>query len=100
MKIFAANRRFLLSKCAIGRTIMDAAPKPRLRRKFEDYFAAGTLVVWDVDLLQRRSHRQIQLRPTPTIRNSSGAATWLMRATRLPGWTFDVDALFPARRCG
>ncbi len=62
--------------------------------KRADYFAAGTLVVWDIDLLHEdvvrvyRAHNQ----NTPTIYRRGDVAE---AEEAVPGWTFAVDALFP-----
>ena len=64
--------------------------------KRTDYFAAGTLVVWDVDLLghevvrvYRASHPD---RPTSYRRGELAEAE-----PAVPGWTMCVDDLFPDR---
>jgi Uma2 family endonuclease len=62
--------------------------------KRADYFAAGTLVVWDIDLLHEdvvrvyRAHNQ----NTPTIYRRGDVAE---AEEAVPRWTFAVDALFP-----
>jgi Uma2 family endonuclease len=62
--------------------------------KRADYFAAGTLVVWDVDLLSDdvvrvyRSHEPEE----PTIYRRGQVAEAEPAA---PGWTMPVDDLFP-----
>ena len=60
-----------------------------------DYFAAGTLVVWDVDLLSDdlvRVHRAGEKRPTIYGRGQVAEAE-----PAVPGWTMPVDNLFPKR---
>jgi len=66
----------------------------KMAKKREDYFDAGTLVVWDVDLLgddivrvYRASDRQ-----TPTIYRRGQLAE---AEPAVPGWTMPVDDLFP-----
>ena len=60
-----------------------------------DYFAAGTLVVWDVDLLSEDVVRVY--RPTapdaPTVYCRGDTAE---AEPAVPGWTMSVDDLFPA----
>ena len=67
----------------------------RIAAKLADYFAAGTMVVWDVDLLSPdviRSYRADN--PTqPTIFRRGEVAN---AEPALPGWVFPVDALFQA----
>jgi len=53
------------------------AAERRLARKRDDYFAAGTLVVWDVDLLGYRRGDVAEAEPA------------------VPGWSMPVDDLFP-----
>ncbi len=64
-----------------------------LARKRSDYFAVGTLVVWDIDLLSEAVVR--------AYRASDPAQPLLFRRGELahaepavPGWTMPVDALF------
>jgi Uma2 family endonuclease len=66
--------------------------KHRLK-KIKDYFAAGTLVVWDVDLMAddvikvyRASDAQ-----TPAIYRRGEAAE---AEPAVPGWSMPVDELF------
>ena len=64
-----------------------------LARKRADYFAAGTLVVWDVDLLSEEIVRVYRA-------NDPEHATIYRRGEiaeaepAVPGWTMPVDALF------
>jgi Uma2 family endonuclease len=61
--------------------------------KRADYFAAGTLVVWDVDLLSEdvvRVHRANE--PDPTLYQHGQIAE---AEPAVPGWTMAVDDLFP-----
>ncbi|HEY0607713.1 MAG TPA: Uma2 family endonuclease [Herpetosiphonaceae bacterium] len=73
----------------------DYGPKAEraIAQKIADYFAAGTLVVWDVDLLAedvikvyRASDPQ-----TPTIYRRGDVAE---AEPAVPGWTMLVDELF------
>ncbi|MFN2407408.1 MAG: Uma2 family endonuclease, partial [Pyrinomonadaceae bacterium] len=65
----------------------------QMAQKRADYFAAGTLVVWDVDLLSDdvvRVYRDTS--PTePTIYKRGQSAE---AEPALPGWTMPVDDLF------
>ena len=64
-----------------------------MRSKRADYFAAGTLVVWDVDL----QHEQIIAKYSaadPDNARFFGRGEVADAETALPGWTFAVDALF------
>lgn len=63
-----------------------------MARKRADYFAAGTLVVWDVDLLGRdivRVFRAGQTEPTIYRRGEIAEAE-----PAVPGWRMPVDELF------
>ncbi len=72
----------------------DYGPKAEaaMARKRVDYFAAGTLVVWDVDLLGEdvvRVHRSGQAEPTIYRRGQVAEAE-----AAVPGWRMPVDELF------
>src|SRR5215213_3175094 len=73
----------------------DYGPKAEeaMARKRADYFAAGTKVVWDVDLLSETPVRVFRAsdpeNPTPYRRGESAEAE-----PALPGWTMPVDDLF------
>ncbi len=72
----------------------DYGPKAEeeMARKRADYFAAGTLVVWDVDLLGEdvvRVHRASS--PEPTIYRRGQLAE---AEPAVPGWRMSVDELF------
>lgn len=61
--------------------------------KIKDYFAAGTLVVWDVDLLNPdviRVHRASDP-DNPTVYRRRDVAE---AEPAVPGWTMPVDELF------
>lgn len=64
-----------------------------LARKRADYFAAGTRVVWDVDLLSETPVRVFRAgdpeNPTPYRRGETAEAE-----PALPGWTMPVADLF------
>jgi len=71
-----------------------AAAERAMAAKRSDYFAAGTVVVWDVDLLGDhvvRVHRATAPdRPTIYRRGDLAEAE-----PAVPGWTMRVDDLFP-----
>ena len=73
----------------------DYGPKAEqmMARKRADYFAAGTQVVWDVDLLSETPVRVFRAgdpeNPTVYRRGESAEAE-----PALPGWTMPVDDLF------
>ena len=61
--------------------------------KRADYFTAGTLVVWDVDVLKEGVVRvyRVSAPDTPTIYHRSEIAE---AEPALPRWTMPVDDLF------
>ncbi len=65
----------------------------RMARKRADYFAAGTLVVWDVDVLNEELIRCYRFddpdNPTEFHRGEQANAE-----PALPGWSMPVDDLF------
>ena len=65
-----------------------------IAQKRADYFAAGSLVVWDVDLLSTEVIRVYRASDpeTPTIYHRGEIAE---AEPAVPGWTFPVDQLFP-----
>ncbi|MCI0335981.1 MAG: Uma2 family endonuclease [Acidobacteria bacterium] len=77
---------------------MDAgAPVEReIAEKRRDYFAAGTQVVWDVDLLSEDVVRvyRADTPENPTIYRRGELAE---AETALPGWRMAVDDLFPRK---
>ena len=78
----------------------DYGPKAEaaIARKRLDYFAAGTLVVWDVDLLSPdviRSYNATDPSEPLVYRRGDRAAAELA----VPGWSIAVDDLFPAKPC-
>lgn len=70
-----------------------AKAEREMRAKRDDYFAAGTLVVWDVDLLSDEVVRVYRAdKPdTPTIFRRGEVAD---AEPAVPGWTMPVDDLF------
>ena len=70
-------------------------PEREMRDKRADYFAAGTLVVWDVDPQSDEATIRLYRSPNP----DSPAATFRRDETAnaepaVPGWRFDVEDLF------
>ena len=68
-----------------------------MRAKRADYFAAGTQVVWDVDL----QHEQIVAKYSaadPDNAQFFGRGQVADAESALPGWTLEVDALFGPQR--
>ena len=66
----------------------------RMAQKRSDYFAAGTLVVWDVDLLGADVVRVYRASdPNKAIVYHRGEIAEAEPA--VPGWTMPVDDLFP-----
>ena len=73
----------------------DYGPKMerKLAEKRADYFAAGTLVVWDVDVLKEevvRVYRASEPERPKVYRRGEVAEA----EPAVPGWTLAVDALF------
>ncbi len=64
-----------------------------IARKRADYFAAGTLVVWDVDLLSPDVIKAYRADPPdqPTVYRRGATAD---AEPAVPGWRFPVDELF------
>jgi Uma2 family endonuclease len=74
----------------------DYGPKAELEiaQKREDYFAAGSLVVWDVDILSAdvvRVYRASEPSRALIFRRGDQADA----EPAVPGWTMPVDDLFP-----
>jgi Uma2 family endonuclease len=68
------------------------AAERRLAEKRADYFLAGTLVVWDVDLIGSdtvRSYQSGESEPVVWRRGEISSAE-----AAVPGWHFRVDELF------
>jgi Uma2 family endonuclease len=69
------------------------AAEKALAAKRADYFAAGTLVVWDVDVLgegEIRAYRAAEPRSAKVFRRGERADA----EPALPSWTFPVDEIF------
>jgi len=73
----------------------DYGPKAErnIAKKMADYFAAGTLVVWDVDLLADEVIKvyRASIPGTPTIYKRGDVAE---AEPAVPNWTMPVDTLF------
>jgi Uma2 family endonuclease len=69
------------------------AAEREMAAKRRDYFAAGTLVVWDVDVLRDESVRAYRASDpgTPTVYRRAELAD---AEPAVRGWTFPVDDLF------
>jgi Uma2 family endonuclease len=81
------------------RSEADYGPKAeqKMAQKRKDYFAAGTLVVWDVDLLSEdvvKVYRGDKLQ-NPTIYRRGDIAE---AEPAVPGWRIAVDDLFLPQR--
>jgi Uma2 family endonuclease len=65
----------------------------RIKEKIKDYFAAGTLVVWDVDLIGEDTIKVYRSTDpsSPTIYKRGEIAE---ADPALPGWKMPVNALF------
>ena len=70
------------------------AAEREMAAKREDYFAAGTLVVWDVDLLGEEVVRVYRSTSpnSPTVYRRGDTAE---AEPAVPGWRMAVDGLFP-----
>lgn len=83
--VFAAEVR--------GKSDYGAKAEETMRRKRADYFAAGTLVVWDVDVLREKLVRVYRFdRPDePRVFQRGEIAD---AEPAVPGWRMNVDELF------
>ena len=93
-----AGMRFLPQSPAFAvevRSEYDYGPaaERRMRAKRDDYFATGTLVVWDVDLLSDDVIQKYTADnpETPTMFRRDQIAD---AEPAVPGWTFPVNNLF------
>lgn len=66
----------------------------KIARKRADYFAAGTLVVWDVDMLSADVVKSYSVEDpdNPVIYSRDDIAK---AELAVPGWSIEVDELFP-----
>jgi Uma2 family endonuclease len=78
------------------RSLEDSGPAAEhaMAEKRADYFAAGTLVVWDVDTLKDHVVRAYRASDpeNPAIFHRGERAD---AEPALPGWSMPVDDLFP-----
>jgi Uma2 family endonuclease len=70
------------------------AAEARLATKRADYFAAGTLVVWDVDL-ERAGLVRVYRAADPLHATEFPRGEVADAEPALPGWSMPVDDLFP-----
>lgn len=68
-------------------------PEKEMAKKRADYFAAGTQVVWDVDLLSETPVR-VYRASDPDRPTAYGRGEFAEAEPALPGWTMPVDDLF------
>ena len=68
------------------------AAEEALAEKRADYFAAGTLVVWDVDPVNERIHVYRASNPSQPVTYTRGQFADAEPA--VPGWTVSVDWIF------
>ena len=109
-KLFSPNAGFYVGE--LTRTYYPGAPifaveirslddygskaERRMAEKRADYFAAGTLVVWDVDLMSDnvvRVHRSSDTKTTTIYHPGETAEA----EPAVPGWTMSANDLFPER---
>ena len=69
------------------------AGEKAMAAKRSEYFAAGTLVVWDVDLLSE-DVVLVYRADSPATPKVYGRGENAEAEPALPGWTFAVDELF------
>jgi Uma2 family endonuclease len=67
------------------------AAEKRMARKRADYFAAGTRIVWDVDVLREELVRVYEKRGEPRVYRRGERAE---AEPALSGWSMPVDDLF------
>lgn len=65
----------------------------RMAQKRADYFAAGTIVVWDVDVLREKVVR-VYRTADPANATIYAAGDVAEAEPALPGWTMAVDEIF------
>ena len=91
MKFFEGSPVFAVGVRSEG----DYGPQAEeaMARKRADYFAAGTQVVWDVDLLSETPVRVFRASSPENPRHCRRGET-AEAEPALPGWTMPVDDLF------
>ena len=95
MKFFEGAPVFAVAVRSEG----DYGPRAEkaLAKKRADYFAAGTLVVWDVDLLGVNVVK-VYRSSNPDKPALYGRGEAAEAEPAVPGWTMAVDSLFPAEQ--
>lgn len=73
------------------------AAERAMAEKRADYFAAGTLVVWDADVLKEQVVR-VYRATDPTKPTTYRRGELAEAALALPGWSMPVEDLFPPDR--
>jgi Uma2 family endonuclease len=93
MKFFNGAPQFAVEVRSEGE--YGPAAERDIAAKRADYFAAGTLVVWDVDLLSQDVVRvyRASAPQTPAVYRRGDTAE---AEAAVPGWTMPVDDLFEA----
>jgi Uma2 family endonuclease len=108
-KSFCPDAAFHVGPC-MGRKFYDRAPifavevrhvdergaecEKAIREKRADYFAAGTLVVWDVDLLHDDVVRAYRA-AAPNLPTVYRLRQFAEAEPAVPGWSMPVNELFP-----
>ncbi|WP_235622531.1 MULTISPECIES: Uma2 family endonuclease [Nostocaceae] len=72
---------------------MGIKPRKKWQKKRRDYFAAGTLVVWDVDVLKEEVIR-VYRADNPEQMQVDHRGEVAEAEPALPGWFMPVDNLF------
>jgi Uma2 family endonuclease len=72
----------------------DTAAERAMAQKRADYFAAGTLVVWDVDLLAKDYVVKVYRATDPQNPKGYRRGEIAEAEPAVPGWTMPVDDLF------
>ena len=65
-----------------------------MRAKRADYFATGTLAVWDVDLLDSASTVRLYVAGEPGAPITFARDAVAHAGDAVPGWSMPVEALF------
>ena len=73
------------------------AAERKMARKRSEYFAAGTLVVWDVDVLREMVVR-VYRAGDPEKATVYGKGEFAEAEPAVPGWRFEVERILPKPR--
>lgn len=73
------------------------AAERKMARKRAEYFAAGTLVVWDVDVLREMVVR-VYRAGDPEKATMYGKGEFAEAEPAVPGWRFEVERILPKPR--